>query len=50
MIHPMSKKEFCGADLVGTINREDFGMSFGKAMGFKMETGLAIQVEAYLAK
>jgi polyisoprenoid-binding protein YceI len=50
MTHPMNKKEFCGADLVGTINREDFGVSFGKAMGFKMETGLAIQVEAYLAK
>jgi polyisoprenoid-binding protein YceI len=50
MTHPMKKQEFCGADAVGTINREDFGVSFGKAMGFRMETPLAIQIEAYVAK
>lgn len=47
MTHPMKKKEFCGADASATINREDFGMSFGKAFGFAMEVKLAIQIEAY---
>jgi len=49
MPHPMTKKEFCGADAAGTINREDFGISFGKAFGFKMDVKLAIQVEALQA-
>ncbi len=47
MPHPMLKEEFCGADASGTINRDDFGISFGKEMGFRMETRLAIQVEAF---
>jgi polyisoprenoid-binding protein YceI len=50
MQHPMRKQEFCGADASGTINREDFGIAWGKNFGFKMETKLAIQVEAFLAK
>jgi polyisoprenoid-binding protein YceI len=49
MTHPMKKKEFCGADASATINREDFGMAWGKSFGFKMETKLAIQVEAFVA-
>ena len=49
MTHPMKKQEFCGADAVGTINRDDFGISFGKAFGFNMDVKLAIQVEAYKA-
>lgn len=50
MPHPFKKTEFCGADAVTTINREDFGVAWGKNMGFKMETRLAIQVEASPAK
>jgi polyisoprenoid-binding protein YceI len=50
MPHPFKKTEFCGADAVATINREDFGIAWGKNFGFKMETKLAIQVEALLAK
>jgi polyisoprenoid-binding protein YceI len=50
MPHPFKKVEFCGADAVGTINREDFGVSWGKNFGFKMDTRLAIQVEAFRAK
>lgn len=50
MQHPMRKVEFCGADAVGTFDREAFGISFGKQMGFLMETRLAIQVEAFPAK
>ena len=49
MTHPMKKKEFCGADAAATINREDFGMSYGKAFGFSMDVKLAIQVEGNIA-
>jgi polyisoprenoid-binding protein YceI len=45
--HPMKKgKEVCGANATATINRADFGVDWGKAYGFKMDTKLAIQVEA----
>ena len=44
--NPMSKKEVCGADASGTINREDFGVSYGKAYGFDMNVKLLIQIEA----
>jgi polyisoprenoid-binding protein YceI len=50
MPHPMKKTEFCGADAHATINREDFGVSFGKSFGFDMKVNLAIQVEANLIK
>ncbi|MES1146936.1 MAG: YceI family protein [Solimonas sp.] len=49
MQHPMLKKEFCGADASATINREDFGVDYGKAYGFNMSVKLAIQVEALKA-
>jgi polyisoprenoid-binding protein YceI len=44
--HPMQKKEFCGADASASINRDDFGVDFGKQMGFKMAVTLRISVEA----
>ena len=34
----------------GTINREDFGIAWGKNFGFKMDTKLAIQIEAFAAE
>jgi polyisoprenoid-binding protein YceI len=44
--HPMSKKEMCGGDLVGTIKRSDFGMKYGvPAVGDEIK--LLIAVEAY---
>jgi polyisoprenoid-binding protein YceI len=46
MPHPMKKKEFCGANATATINREDFGIVWGKAFGFAMWVRLQIQVEA----
>lgn len=46
MPHPMFKREVCGANAVATINRSDFGISYGVQMGFKPEVKLAIQVEA----
>jgi len=47
--HPMTKKEFCGADVTATIDREQFGIGFGKQFGFGMDVKLAIQIEANVA-
>jgi polyisoprenoid-binding protein YceI len=41
-----SGREVCGADASATIDREDFGVSFGKAFGFDMKVTLRISVEA----
>jgi polyisoprenoid-binding protein YceI len=46
--HPQQKKEFCGADASATINRDEFGVDFGKAFGFKMPVTLRISVEALI--
>lgn len=48
--HPLKKNEVCGANAIGTINREDFGISYGKQLGFKQDVGLEIQVEANKAE
>jgi polyisoprenoid-binding protein YceI len=42
----MLKRDFCGADAVATLNRDDFGISAGKDWGFRMDVTLRIQVEA----
>lgn len=47
--NPMSKKETCGADASAKINRDEFGVDYGKAYGFKQEVELQIQVEAVKA-
>jgi polyisoprenoid-binding protein YceI len=47
--NPMSKKETCGADASAMINREDFGVSYGKSFGFKMDVKLLITIEAIKA-
>lgn len=44
--NPMLGKEVCGADASASFDRDDFGVDYGKAYGFKMETTLQIQVEA----
>jgi polyisoprenoid-binding protein YceI len=44
--HPIFKRDWCGADAVTTINREEFGMDAGKAYGFDMNVELRVQVEA----
>lgn len=49
IMHPMMKKEVCGADASATFNRADFGMSYGLNWGFSPEVKLAIQVEAIKA-
>jgi len=49
--HPMLQdKNVCGADAEATINREDFGIAWGKNFGFDMKVDLAIQVEALTPK
>jgi polyisoprenoid-binding protein YceI len=44
--HPLNKRELCGADAIGTFNRDDFDVGFGKQYGFKQEVALRIQIEA----
>jgi polyisoprenoid-binding protein YceI len=44
----MSKRDWCGADAIGTFNREEFGLSAGKDWGFDMNVTLRIQAEAVL--
>jgi len=46
MPHPMLKRELCGAEAKGTIQRDQFGLDAGKEYGIKMDVGLEIQVEA----
>ena len=49
--HPMQKgKEVCGANATGSLDRGAFGVDWGKNYGFKMDTKLAIQVEALKAE
>jgi polyisoprenoid-binding protein YceI len=47
--NPMNKKMTCGADAVGSFNRDDFGVDYGKAFGFKMATKILISMEAVKA-
>ena len=44
-MHPMLKREVCGADASAEFNRADFGISYGLP-SFAPEVKLAIQVEA----
>ena len=44
--HPLSKRDYCGADALVTIKRDEFGLSAGKDYGFSMDVTLRIQVEA----
>jgi polyisoprenoid-binding protein YceI len=42
----MTRRMTCGADAVGTLNRDEFGVDYGKAMGIRMATKLLISIEA----
>jgi polyisoprenoid-binding protein YceI len=48
--HPFYKREVCGADALGTFNRDDFGVDYGKTYGFSMAVTLRIQIEAIVPK
>lgn len=43
---PMMSQYRCGADAEGDFRRDQYGIDFGKAFGFKMWVRLQIQVEA----
>jgi polyisoprenoid-binding protein YceI len=43
--NPMTKKEICGADASASLDRSEFGVNYGDAVGFKMWVKLQIQVE-----
>ena len=49
IIHPMMKREVCGADVSGEFNRADFGMTKYTDAPFSPTVKLAIQVEAVKA-
>ena len=43
-VHPMLKKDFCGADATATIKRTDWGMKFGvPAIGDEVRLDIAIE-------
>jgi polyisoprenoid-binding protein YceI len=46
MPHPISKRDWCGADAHATFDRAAFGIDAGKDYGFDMDVALRIQVEA----
>jgi polyisoprenoid-binding protein YceI len=50
IMHPMLKKEVCGADAVGNFSRADFGVNYGQQFGFKQDVALRIQVEGVKAE
>ena len=45
-VHPMMKKEVCGADGTATIKRSEFGMKYGLPTAVGDDIKLLIQVEA----
>jgi polyisoprenoid-binding protein YceI len=47
--HPMQRREVCGADATGKFMRDEFGVDYGKTMGFKMDTKILISIEAMKA-
>ena len=49
IMHPMLKREVCGADASAQFKRTDFGLNFGTP-AFAPEVKLAIQVEAIKAE
>jgi polyisoprenoid-binding protein YceI len=48
IMHPMLKKEVCGADAYGMFDRSDYGLTYGLPR-FAPEVKLAIQVEGIKA-
>jgi polyisoprenoid-binding protein YceI len=47
IMHPMLKKEVCGADASAELNRSDFGIDYAVQMTGSPMVKLAIQVEAF---
>jgi polyisoprenoid-binding protein YceI len=45
MPHPMTKRDWCGADAIGTFDRSKFGIDYAPQYGFKPDVTVRIQVE-----
>ncbi len=43
---PMTHQDVCGADASASFNRDEWGLDFGKSIGFKMKTKILISIEA----
>ena len=44
--HPMLKREVCGGDFEGTLDRTAFGMDYGVQYGFDKNVKVIVQIEA----
>jgi len=44
--NPMLKREVCGGDFEGSLDRTQFGMNYGIDWGFPKNVHLVVQVEA----
>ena len=44
--HPMLKREVCGGDFEGTLDRTAFGMDYGVQFGFDKNVKVIVQIEA----
>ena len=44
--NPMLKREVCGGDFEGTLDRTQYGMNYGTDWGFPKNVHLVVQVEA----
>ena len=50
IMHPVLKREVCGADASAMINRADYGINYGEKYGFKQDVTLHLSVEAVKAE
>jgi polyisoprenoid-binding protein YceI len=48
--HPLNQREYCGADVRASLQRDAFGITAGQDYGFDMRVDLRIQVEALRAE
>ena len=45
IFHPIRLKRACGADAYASLRRDDYGIDYGKILGFKMDVDLRISIE-----
>ena len=45
IFHPIRLKRACGADAYASFRRDDYGIDYGKILGFKMDVDLRISIE-----
>ena len=47
IFHPIRLKRACGADAYASFRRDDYGIDYGKILGFKMDVDLRISIEGF---